>query len=72
MAKCGEKITSIEDAHRPNDLSLLKITARLSKALEHIGPHRLIAAPDCGLGLLDRRIVVAKLTNMVAAARAVA
>jgi len=44
--------------------------ARLKSALEHIDRERLIAAPDCGLGLLPRDIAVAKMTNLcVAAAR---
>jgi 5-methyltetrahydropteroyltriglutamate--homocysteine methyltransferase len=89
------KAVSIEDAHRPNDLSLLErfsqttvilgviaiarsqvepvdeIVSRLNRALQHIEPNRLMVAPDCGLGMLDRRIVVEKLKNMVTAARAV-
>jgi len=84
---------SIEDAHRPNDLSLLElfrhqiiilgvigiarsriesvdeIAARLRKALDHIDKPRLMAAPDCGLGMLSRPQVKAKLDNMVQAAR---
>ncbi len=84
---------SIEDAHRPNDLSLLElfkkktiifgligiarsriesvdeIVSRLRKALDHIDRERLLAAPDCGLGMLSRRQVKAKLTNLVAAAQ---
>ncbi len=83
---------SIEDAHRPNDLSLLdrfrttavilgvvaiaksrvetvqEIRARLQAALEHLGPERLIAAPDCGLGLLGRELALRKLRNLCAAA----
>lgn len=47
-----------------------EIVARLKAALEHIDAERLIVAPDCGLGMLDRKTVLAKLTNMVAAARA--
>ena len=86
---------SIEDAHRPNDLSLLElftkttvilgvlaiarsavepveeIVSRLENALRRIDPERLIVAPDCGLGMLDRRIVVEKLQNMVTAAQSV-
>ena len=86
---------SIEDAHRPNDLSLLElfqrqtiilgiigiarsriepvdeIAARLKEALEHIDQERLVAAPDCGLGMLSRRQVKAKLANMVKAAQLV-
>ena len=47
-----------------------EMEARLKSALEHIDRERLIAAPDCGLGLLPRDIAVAKMTNLcVAAAR---
>ena len=48
-----------------------EIAQRLNAALEHIDADRLIAAPDCGLGLLTREAVVAKLTNLCAAAKAV-
>ena len=85
---------SIEDAHRPNDLSLLErfrrtsvilgvvtiaksrvespaeIAERLGAALHHIDRHRLIVAPDCGLGLLGRSLARSKLANMCQAARA--
>ena len=84
---------SIEDAHRYNDLALLRaferttvilgtvqiaatrvepvaeIRARLADALKHIDSARLIAGPDCGLAMLDRDTVFAKLSNMCAAAR---
>lgn len=86
-------VISIEDAHRPNDLSLLElfksrtiilgvigiarsrietveeIASRLQEAIEHIDRERLIAAPDCGLGMLNHEQAEAKLKNMVAAAR---
>jgi len=86
---------SIEDAHRPNDLTLLdlierttvifgavaiaksrvesveEVRARLLEALEHIDADRLIAAPDCGLGLLGRDLARAKLNNLCAAARSI-
>lgn len=86
---------SIEDAHRPNDLSLLErfpdttvilgvvavaksrvedtgeIRDRLQKALAHIDAHRLIAAPDCGLGLLGRERALQKLKNMCLAAKSI-
>ncbi len=86
---------SIEDAHRPNDLSLLElfkrqtiilgvigiarsriesveeIVSRLREALDHIDKERLMAAPDCGLGMLNQRQVQAKLANMVKAAQLV-
>lgn len=48
-----------------------EITARLSQALEHIDPERLMVAADGNLALLDRRLVQAKLTHLVIAARAV-
>ncbi len=87
--------TTIEDAHRHNDLALLElfqcrtvilgvlgiarsriesveeIAARLKQALGHIDKKRLMAAPDCGLGMLSRSQVRAKLANMVAAAQLV-
>ena len=79
---------SIEDAHRPNDLSLLEhfrrttvilgvvaiarsrvegaeeVVERLRTALNHIDAARLVAAPDCGLGLLGRDLARRKLANL--------
>jgi 5-methyltetrahydropteroyltriglutamate--homocysteine methyltransferase len=46
-----------------------EIRSRLRAALDHIGAERLIAAPDCGLGMLTRDMAIAKLTNMATAAR---
>ncbi len=51
--------------------SVDEIAGRLKAALGHIDADRLIAAPDCGLGMLNRETAVAKLTNLVAAARSV-
>jgi methionine synthase II (cobalamin-independent) len=48
-----------------------EIAARLKAALAHIEPERLIAAPDCGLGILGRDLALAKLRNLCAAARAI-
>lgn len=48
--------------------SVEEIAARLQDALKHIDPHRLMASPDCGLGMLSREQVRAKLKNMVKAA----
>jgi 5-methyltetrahydropteroyltriglutamate--homocysteine methyltransferase len=48
--------------------SVDEIRDRLRAALQHIDAGRLIAAPDCGLGLLGRDLAVAKLTNLCAAA----
>ncbi|MCH7889423.1 MAG: cobalamin-independent methionine synthase II family protein [Proteobacteria bacterium] len=49
-----------------------EIAGRIEAALGHIDAERLIVAPDCGLGMLDRDTALAKLSNMTAAARAVA
>ncbi len=48
-----------------------EIAGRLAGALEHIDRDRLVAAPDCGLGLLGRDLARAKLKNLCDAARAV-
>jgi 5-methyltetrahydropteroyltriglutamate--homocysteine methyltransferase len=82
---------SIEDAHRPNDLTLLErfarkkvilgviaiarsrieqveeVRDRLRAAQGHIDAHRLLAAPDCGLGLLGRDLAREKLKVLTAA-----
>jgi len=88
----GVDTVSIEDAHRPNDLSLLErftrtkvifgviaiakseieemeaVRERLREAQNHIDAHRLIAAPDCGLGLLGRDLAKRKLRVLTEAA----
>ena len=48
-----------------------EIAERLGAALGHIDAHRLVAAPDCGLGLLGRDLARRKLANLCRAARAV-
>ena len=47
------------------------IGQRLELALQHIDADRLLAAPDCGLMMLGRKLAMAKLKNMCAAAQAV-
>jgi 5-methyltetrahydropteroyltriglutamate--homocysteine methyltransferase len=42
------------------------VAARIRQALEHIGPERLVVAPDCGMKYLPREIAYAKLRSMVA------
>jgi 5-methyltetrahydropteroyltriglutamate--homocysteine methyltransferase len=49
-----------------------QIRGRLQQALQHIDADRLIAAPDCGLGLLGRERAINKLKNMCQAAKSVA
>jgi len=51
--------------------SVEEIQARLREALKHIDSDRLIAGPDCGLAMLDRDTVFAKLQNMCRAAKSV-
>jgi 5-methyltetrahydropteroyltriglutamate--homocysteine methyltransferase len=46
-----------------------EVRDRLRAAQGHIDPHRLLAAPDCGLGLLGRDLARAKLRVLTAAAR---
>ena len=45
-----------------------EIERQLRRALDHVDADRLVAAPDCGLGLLGRDRAVAKLRNLCAAA----
>jgi 5-methyltetrahydropteroyltriglutamate--homocysteine methyltransferase len=44
-----------------------EIRMRVKKVLEHIDKERLMAAPDCGLGMLPRNIAVAKMENLAKA-----
>ena len=84
---------SLEDAHRYNDLSLLKnykntkiifgvikiasskietveeIESRIKETLKFITKEQLIAAPDCGLGHLNRELAIKKLKIMSLAAK---
>jgi 5-methyltetrahydropteroyltriglutamate--homocysteine methyltransferase len=48
--------------------SIDEVRTRLAEALEHIDAKRLIAAPDCGLGLLGRELTLAKLRILCEAA----
>ncbi len=48
-----------------------EITARLKVILHHIDADRLIAAPDCGLGILGHDLAVKKLKVLCTAARSV-
>jgi len=48
-----------------------EIAARLSAALEHIDRERLVAAPDCGLMMLDRELAMSKMKNLSEAAQSI-
>lgn len=50
---------------------IAEIAARLAAVAERVGPDRLIAAPDCGLGMLSADLAQAKLRCLAAAARSV-
>jgi 5-methyltetrahydropteroyltriglutamate--homocysteine methyltransferase len=45
------------------------VTARVRQALQHLDPHRLLLAPDCGLMTISRELARQKLKVMVEAAR---
>ncbi len=47
------------------------IRLRLLDALQHIDSSRLIAAPDCGLGILGRELAIKKMQNLSKAARSI-
>ena len=51
--------------------SVEEIRERLKQALGHIDEHRLVAAPDCGLGLLGRERAMEKLRNLSEAAKSI-
>ncbi len=46
-----------------------EIRDRLDEAFSHIDPERLVAAPDCGLGMLDLATAKSKLANLTAAVK---
>jgi 5-methyltetrahydropteroyltriglutamate--homocysteine methyltransferase len=48
-----------------------EIVQRISEVLTHVEAERLVAAPDCGLGLLGRNLARAKLANLCRAAQSV-
>ena len=64
-------LLGVVDVSRSRAEPVDEIALRLGEALEHIDPRRLVAAPDCGLGLLGRGLAVEKLSNMCAAVRGV-
>lgn len=48
--------------------SVAEMRERLTQVLQHIDADRLMAAPDCGLGLLGRDLAIKKLRNLSEAA----
>ena len=51
--------------------SVAEISDRLKTVLQHIDGDRLLAGPDCGLGLLERKLAISKLSNMCEAVRSI-
>jgi len=48
-----------------------EIRSRLLDSLEHIDASRLIASPDCGLGILGRELAIQKMKNLSEAAHSI-
>ena len=51
--------------------SVEEIRTRLKNSLEHIDCSRLIAGPDCGLGILGRELAIRKMQNLSEAAHSI-
>ena len=51
--------------------SIEEIRTRLTKSLAHIDSDRLIAGPDCGLGILGRELAIKKMINLSEAAHSI-
>ena len=62
-------ILGVLDIAKSRIESVDEMRARLESALAHIDCARLMAAPDCGLGVLGRELARKKLHNMCEAAR---
>ena len=62
-------ILGVVDIAKSRVESMDEIRARLEAALHHIDPARLMAAPDCGLGVLGQELARTKLRHLCEAAR---
>ena len=51
--------------------SVEEVRVRIKDSLEHIDEHRLIAAPDCGLGFFTREQAIEKMTILTKAAKTI-
>ena len=61
-------ILGVVDIAKSRVESVDEIRTRLESALHHIDPARLMAAPDCGLGVLGRELARTKLRHLCEAA----
>lgn len=59
------------DVGDPTVESVSDIESQIRGVLEHIHPRNLAVGPDCGMVLLEPEVALAKLTNLVEAARRV-
>ncbi len=64
-------LLGVVDVARSHIESVEQIRSRLQEACEHIDRERLMAAPDCGLGLLGRDLTMKKLRNLSLAAASI-
>jgi 5-methyltetrahydropteroyltriglutamate--homocysteine methyltransferase len=62
-------VLGVLDLNDPDAESPATVSARLEAALRHVPSTRLVAAPDCGMKYLPRRLAFAKLRALVAGAR---
>jgi 5-methyltetrahydropteroyltriglutamate--homocysteine methyltransferase len=62
-------VLGVLDLNDPVAESPATVAARLEVALRHVPSTRLVAAPDCGMKYLPRRLAFAKLRALVAGAR---
>ena len=59
----------LNDIEKRREESIKEISYRIDEALKFIPKEKLIAAPDCGLGHLPRKLVKKKLKTMVEAVK---
>jgi 5-methyltetrahydropteroyltriglutamate--homocysteine methyltransferase len=64
-------ILGVLDLNDPAVESAATIAQRIRAALRHVGPERLVIAPDCGMKYIARETAFAKLKSMVEGARIV-
>ena len=66
-----EKGTKVIDIAKSRMESVEEVRTRMKDSLEHIDEHRLIAAPDCGLGFFTREQAIEKMTILSKAAKSI-
>jgi 5-methyltetrahydropteroyltriglutamate--homocysteine methyltransferase len=74
LLECFERVAvvlGVVGIARTRVESVEEIRARLLDALGHIEPARLIAAPDCGMTMLERDVARRKLAHLAQAARSI-